>query len=382
VRWLLVLTILLIVYGSLYPWHFDFSGPPQHPLLTLLDSWPLEWDRFELRDAAINILLYVPFGAALVCLLARRLPGWLALAPVLIAAALLSSALEMLQVYLPGRVCSLFDVTCNTAGAGVGAVAALASGLTRLKPTRSKRGALGAWLLLLAWLGFQLYPFFPVISQSRVRLAISELASLTGFVPHEVWCGAAEWWAAMLLVATAIESIGAPALRRMPPQLVLLCLPLRWVVVTRTEALHEVIGGALACMLWMAIRPDYRLRVGVWMLASGLLLRELAPFHFTATPSGFNWIPFVPSFDSERHSALVILLRKAFDYGAMVWLLVQTGTSHLRAGAAVTVTLIVLEAMQRYLPGRTPETTDAVLASLMTLILWILRNFERRQGLA
>jgi VanZ family protein len=34
--------------------------------------------------------------------------------------------------------------------------------------------------------------------------------------------------------------------------------------------------------------------------------------------------------------------------------------------------LAVLEAIQRYLPGRTPESTDSVVALLMALVLWRL----------
>jgi hypothetical protein len=118
------------------------------------------------------------------------------------------------------------------------------------------------------------------------------------------------------------------------------------------------------------------------MMASALLLRELAPFHFSSVRIQFNWIPFVPTLVSERQSALVILLRKGFDYGSIVWLLTQSGVSYLRAGVLAAASLAALEAVQCYLPGRTPETTDAVLASMMALILWILENFDRRAGLA
>jgi len=63
----------------------------------------------------------------------------------------------------------------------------------------------------------------------------------------------------------------------------------------------------------------------------------------------------------------VVLLRKAFDYGAMVWLV--RGIGLLRAGIAVSAALAIAEFAQRYLPGRQPEITDAVLALIMTLIL-------------
>jgi VanZ family protein len=110
----------------------------------------------------------------------------------------------------------------------------------------------------------------------------------------------------------------------------------------------------------------------VFLLAFATVLRELSPFHFAATPHPFSWIPFAATFDSERQSATVILLRKAFEYGALVWLFRSRGISYARAAAAVAGSLAVLEAVQTYLPGRTPETTDSVVALLMALALWRL----------
>jgi VanZ family protein len=88
----------------------------------------------------------------------------------------------------------------------------------------------------------------------------------------------------------------------------------------------------------------------------------------------FSWIPFAATFESERQSATVILLRKAFEYGALVWLFRTQGISYARAAVAVAGSLAVLEAIQRYLPGRTPEITDSVVALLMALALWRLSN--------
>ncbi len=370
---LLFLTIALIVYGCLYPWHFDFGADPRHPLLVLLNSWPPIWDRFALRDAAINLLLYLPFGATGLWAWSRRFPRALGIAPVLLAAAALSCGMEMLQVYVPGRVCSLFDVLCNVSGAAAGVALALV--YHPASTGRRKHAAIPAsgLLLLVLFAGYQMYPFFPILSQTRVRHALELLGGAAGFSLHEVWCSAAEWFAAMLLVALVLH---------LRPALALLCLPLRMLVATRTLALHEVLGAALAWLAWTLLRERVRLRAAAGFLAAAIVLRELAPFHFAGPPSAFSWIPFWSTFDSERQSALVILLRKAFDYGAMVWLLRAAGVSCVRAGAVVAAALAALEVAQRYLPGRIPESTDAILALLLTVSLWSLDNFPRHRGLA
>ena len=59
---LLLIVIAFIVYGSLYPFHFDFDRTDASPLLILLHAWPAKIDRFAWRDAGVNVLLYFPAG--------------------------------------------------------------------------------------------------------------------------------------------------------------------------------------------------------------------------------------------------------------------------------------------------------------------------------
>jgi hypothetical protein len=145
------------------------------------------------------------------------------------------------------------------------------------------------------------------------------------------------------------------------------CLPLRLFIAERSVTLDETLGFALPA--------------GVLLLASATVLRELSPFRFAPTPHPFSWIPFGATFDSERQTATLILLRKAFEYGSLVWLLRTRGISYVRAAVAVAGSLAVLEAVQRYLLGRTPEITDSVLTLLMALVLWRLSDFRSRRGL-
>ncbi len=75
---------------------------------------------------------------------------------------------------------------------------------------------------------------------------------------------------------------------------------------------------------------------------------------------------------------MVILLRKAFLYGSTVWLLVRSGIAYPVAGGALAVELFILETVQRYLPGRTPEITDSLIAVVMTAALWAVGDQRRR----
>jgi hypothetical protein len=108
------------------------------------------------------------------------------------------------------------------------------------------------------------------------------------------------------------------------------------------------------------------------MALSAILVVELAPFHFTRHAAPFSWVPLGDTFENERWGALVILLRKAFLYGAGIWLLARSGVRYPVAGGALAAALFILEMVQRYLPGRTPEITDSLVVVVMTAALWAL----------
>ena len=368
---LLLLVIALIVYGSLYPWHFDFNRSSANPLWVLLHAWPQGIDRFVLRDAAINLLLYFPLGMAAFLAAARRHGRLVAFDAALLIALGLSASLEMLQIYDPGRTCSLFDVLCNVSGAAAGAATALVfrnemESLARRKPGRHGPAAL---LLAACWASYQLYPFFPLLSRTKLRASLDLLAGTASFSAVEIWASAAEWLAAALVLEALFG--------RLRPRWLLAamaCLPLRLFIVERSLTLNEALGAALALLLWSLLPKRKRLAAGVLLLASAIVLRELSPFRLAETPHHFSWIPFAATFESERQSATVILLRKAFEYGALVWLFRAQGISYARAAVTVAGSLAVMEAFQRYLPGRTPEITDSVVALLMAVALWWLTS--------
>lgn len=118
-----VVMIGLVVYASLYPFQ-GWRWPPGSELTAVMS---LPWPRWrDHADEWLNYLGYVPLGLCLSVAFLRR--GWspgLALVAGLIAPALLSYAMEVMQMFLPRRVPSLRDWVGNAAGAATGALAAV-----------------------------------------------------------------------------------------------------------------------------------------------------------------------------------------------------------------------------------------------------------------
>ena len=107
VKWALGITILIILYLTLYP--FDFS--PQ--MRRFFDFGPP-----TLTDMVSNIFLFVPFGLFLGAWLSSKPFPWRFFL-VIIGALLLSGLVELLQCHLP-RNPSVADIFFNVFGAGVG----------------------------------------------------------------------------------------------------------------------------------------------------------------------------------------------------------------------------------------------------------------------
>ena len=83
------------------------------------------------------------------------------------AGALLSAALEMAQIFTPGRNCSAIDLLDNVIGSGIGLAAGIVfermagpAGIGRRRAIADR----SALALLFCWGGALLFPIFPAIS--------------------------------------------------------------------------------------------------------------------------------------------------------------------------------------------------------------------------
>jgi len=151
--------------------------------------------------------------------------------------------------------------------------------------------------------------------------------------------------------------------------LAMLALPLRLLIADRMLSKSEVLAALVALLLWQIIHDQARQGAAWVLLLSAIVLRELAPFHFQGPFHGFSWTLFGATMEASSSASVAVILRKAFEYGGMVWLLRAGKMGYLTAGIAVASLLLALEAIQTFLPGRQAEITDSVLALIMALML-------------
>jgi len=366
--------VVLVLYASSYPWQFQARPVPFDPLVLLLKGVPHSVNRFVVRDFFVNLLLYVPVGLLTTLSLGPRVGSGLRATAGLAVGLVLSFLVELGQYFTPTRTPSLFDVSMNGTGSAIG----VALGVlwpsrmrqlgSRLKPATGLR-APGAVLVLACWAGYQLAPFFPVLSRMKLIAKLAGLTTVGTFSTLDFGVSAVEW----LAVGRLLEGIvGAD---RVMPALgwLFLVLPGRLFLEGRGVSLDEAAGAVLAMLILgqgLSRHPRRTAFLGAATLTM-LIVAGLSPFRFQAEPQAFSWVPLSGALEADAGLGFRSLLRKSFQYGAMIWLMREAGLT-LRTAALATVGVLGgIEIAQTRLPGRTAEITDPVLAVLLALgISW------------
>lgn len=350
---------------------------PANPFWILLHSWPTVFNRYTFGDIAINVALYMPAGFT-GYLAFRRFAGkaMSVIAPVLICTAF-SMSIELIQLFVPSRDCSLLDLVCDIIGSVFGVVlATMLADVFPRKPilgARGKQPEFGAVALLFCWIGSFLFPLFPVMGRTALGQKLGIFLHAPVGDPVLILTAALVW-----LTAGNLFQSGAFSSPRWLTVLSVAIIPAQFLVVDRQPSPATLAGalvGAVCFALFWPRRNVYRnagTKVLAWVFLGMLIVRGLAPFEFDGPAASFSWIPFNGFLETPWQTGIQILAEKFFLYGASVWLLRAAG---LRNGMATVVTaaaLLGIEIAQTRLPGRTAEITDPLLAILAGFALAIL----------
>jgi VanZ family protein len=369
-----LIVIVLIVYGSLYPWHFHSAELAASPVWVLIHSWPTRIDRILVLDIALNLLIYVPVGVFGFLALRQTFSPAIAVTVTVLFALALSSGIEMTQLFDDGRECSASDVICNVSGTivGLGMGSLYQRWLKHFlaRPETSKfLHPSGAVLLFYTWLAYQVFPLMPALSRTMLAEKLRILFAEVSVSPIDTFASFVEW----LVVAQLIESVlGAKRTRRLLP-LLLLVLPARLLILGRTVTWSEFTGAVLAYFCYCLLSGIRQRTILVSsLIVSLLVVSGLAPYHWSSIAHPFSWRPFSGFLSADQEFGLLIFLRKCFWYGSAIWLLRAAGCRLTRTALAVTLLLGAIEVIQIHLPGRVAEVTDPLLAVILAMILGLI----------
>jgi VanZ family protein len=345
--------VAIIIYGSLFPFHFVYQTIPGGPLNALLTTSPRPADR---ADDVSNFLLYLPLGLLIVRTW-RESSRWITAPCAIVIGFALSMCMEMIQFYDPGRLPEMADVYANTLGTIVGVAVALVIRREVARPF--------AALLLACWLGNRLFPYFPSVD-FHAHVGAGGPALVEVFKQTVYWLAAAAILEAL---------VGMARSRWVLATTIAIVLIARVFLIAGLISSSEILAAILALLAWMVVsRIERRTAIVSILFVVVVIVQALQPFQFLAVPRPFGWVPFAGFIQSSREAAVRSFFEKAFTYGVLVWLPVRAGIPFWVATTFGTTLVFALRIAQIYLPGRSAEITDAVMVLLLGGVMWLLRE--------
>jgi glycopeptide antibiotics resistance protein len=370
------LVIGVILHGSLYPYDFHVPTEAVGPFTTLLQSWAKPPSSYG--DLLANVLLYVPFGFFGALSIRIGLVSQLFL--IILVGFLISFGVELVQYYDVGRVTNMSDVYLNTLGATFGALAAMIFGAETGYPLTLNVAAnpIPA-MLVAAMLGYHLYPYVPTIDAHKYWESIKPLIVSPKLAVLPTFRYIALWLTTSALTATILRSRAALFL------FIVSVFASKIIIEDLVVTLPEVLGAGLAFAIWLTIgtKNRYICVVVAVVLGGSIIVGRLEPFEFQATSREFGWLPFRGFLDGSVSVNIMAFMEKCFLYGSLIWFLTRVLLSLWLATLLTASLLFVTSVAEIYLPGRSAEITDAVMALMMSAIIYALRlpSESRDEGL-
>lgn len=342
-------------------------------------------------DGLANVVAYLPLGLLAAAWADSRRPGAApALLLGLVSISAFSLAMELVQACLPGRVSSWYDWSTNTLGALLGLLAMPAA--RRAARIAHRHPALArvldapllwpAALCIGTWLAMTTAPWRFTFDPGTIRGNLAFVVHASQSLAPDAWRLARHLFG-WLAVGGAVRAM-LPDRRAAAGVLVLLigasalAQPL---LVWHALSPEELGAMVLAAIAFAAASPrlaDAALARATWIAAlASVTAYELAPGAGEGFASGFSWWPQL------GRGGLLGALELALLYCWLAFTLVLSLRWSARQGRdisrqrvvlplAVVVALLAMEVAQRWIPGRSPDTSAPLITGLAFAVAWTL----------
>ena len=321
-----------------------------------------------------NILLYLPLGFFAAKALPSRCPDAPKALFGLLVGLVLSAGVEIAQFNDVGRVTSMGDVYANAIGTGLGALASVLLDKSWRWPLVGELASNPAETLLLTmFFAYRLFPYVPVIDLHKYWHAVRPMLMTPGMPPDEflryfvTWLFAAE----LLRVLYGFNRL-------------LFVFPLvcgaeffgKIVVINNELKLSDLLGAASAWLVSIVLLRRATGRYGLLALIVAVMIaiERLQPFRFEAFPRAFGWIPFSGLMHGSIAVDIQAFCQKFYEYGGLIWLLNRCGMRLLGSTLLTATFLFATSFAERWLPGRSAEITDGMIALMLGGTFALLRE--------
>lgn len=376
--WLLSLTVLFMLYASLYPFDFDLARLAAHGREVLEHS--LTWRRPPRTDMIANLLFYLPFGALVMSLTPGRWGRARRVLFTFLAGMVLSVLIECAQATTVSRDPSITDVGFNAVSAGIAALIALFARGMGLQPAlpelRTNRPDIVAVLISALWVVSHAAPFMPTTR------FISYFSQPARALEWQWSSGAfAGYLAGYVLVGAALRSLLRPrSFWQLFTAIALLSLVSRIIFRGQRLELVEILAFVVALpVIWQMTRAAERVgepvhsltaaRIALLWAAPAFVFFSLAPFDFSVRSQDFAWLTW-PPLTTRLSAGEPGLFEVAFFYTAAVWLLREAQLPLRRIFVGMLTGSLLIEVIQAWEPGRAAQLTAPLVVLVASALVW------------
>ena len=361
---LLVATLCLIVYGSLYP--FKWVQAPPGALEHLFFNWQMttSWG-----DMLGNMGLFVPWGLIGMVAMAPRFGNWMGLVWTVFTGFLLALVVQVLQIWVPSRDPALADVVWNLVGISIGLMpgAVLLSLLD--SQTKLPHAGLVPGLLLI---GFVLAEWLPLVPSLDFQLVKEQLKQLLA-APALDWTALLQRIAMALLAGHLLSK-----LLDLSKSWVLLPVLLAGVtfgklfLVDTPMSAATPLGFLLAVVGWFfmtRVSETYR-TTAIWLvLLVSYTVSSLSPFGLRNVPASVSWLPFAAMLEGSMLSNVRSVAANLVVFAGILYVGVKTPRHYLLASVSLALWVLMVELAQIWIETRVPDITEPLLVLILGQVL-------------
>jgi glycopeptide antibiotics resistance protein len=361
------LSVLLLFYGTFFPFHFDFSEQTLHRTWSevgFIPYWNIDRGRIpSVPDMVSNVLLTLPIGffGLLWRGRNRQFPG---IARWFVLGFCLGLLVEFAQLGIPSRTSDITDALNNGLGAFGGALLASMIGKylhNLLAGSLLDRKSTYCLILTGTILAGMLLPFDFSIEVSHLR---SSLRSLLHH-PWEPGSPLSDEWIEMakfILLGAIVGRMNKPRLAVFAIMLPFILEPMQLIVESHVPSLRDlfinfvgIMGGLATARIFPAlVRPA----TGLVIMSAALIAQGLSPYSFGAQHR-FEWVPLVEYYRQTTGAALYDAMAGLLNYGLLtaIWpKRISIFWAVLLAGG--------IEAAQIFISTRSAGITDILIAGI------------------
>jgi len=373
-RKIFIFFIGLIIYGSLFPFSFNFDEGSS-------ERWEMLFNSFSpftsLGDILGNILLFIPFGfLGLQSLSSPNRPSRAPYLKTVSYGLCLAVIIQFIQVYVPFRSPSFADVYWNMLGLCIG------MGLSLLIKSQYSKIAHADTIntpiiLAFLWLSFQLFPFIPTFDFQEIKDTLKPLLLNPEFVAADFLINFTGW----MIFAHAARGLFHNDWHKslILPLAAMLSLATRFIIFGNNIDLSDVSAICAAILIWPFLSKKIKnVEPGlIVLLAFAVIVNGSGSLDLNWQRMEFSWLPFSGFLEGSLFNNTKSLFFKLFLYGSLIWL-AQEAWPHIRLKSLlIFIGIFALEIFQSFMSSHIGEITDPLLIILLSFFLKIPKEQTR-----